>query len=774
MAMLTRPRPDPSSGGAEPPALMAAVRAAGRFDRHLVSFQAGLLAAIPVVAVLGVAVAAGDPVAGATMGAGAMLVGIAWRTSGGRPPLALMATDALVMALSTFVGSITGSVHWVHLIVLGVWALMGGLLIALGRRGAAVGTQAVIAVVVFGRFSQPLGSALGLAGFVLAGGLAQVIFLGIIRWPLPLRGQRRAVAAAYRALAQIAASAGASTLPAATALDEAQDALASPSLFGDAALQTLRSLVDEGPRIRLQLSAIHGLIDQLRRTGAEPDDPAVRGIERVLELAAECLRLAADAIEEDADAGELVQQRAAELSSLTATLAPTELTPEEPSAPPLAASAALNLTRRLPALAGQLRAVAALAPAAGQAGGLRSRRPHQAINHPLQELRADLEQIRANASLDSPAGRHAVRLAVVVVIAELISVHLPLHRGYWMVVAAATVLRPEFGATFTRGTERALGAALGVALAGAIAVAFNPSGGTTVAIIGVMAWIGYSVFPASFAVGFGFITALVVFLLNIVTPDTLSIAGARLLDTLIGGALGLIAYALWPTWSQGSARQSLADLVEAEREYLRDVLSALAEGRRVSDNEMRPLSRRVRLVRTNAESTVARSLSEPQTRRIDAEQSQGALAATRRLVQAVHVLRLDAQDEHERQALPGLKGLGADLDRELGVVEGRLRGDGGGGDAAHPELPDLRASYGAFERAGADDRERDGTDDREHTALLSQLDEIVDAANSLAALTGPDPADRAPDRAEDTEPVSQPKLRALWRRWPARPWRPRA
>ena len=32
-----------------------------------------------------------------------------------------------------------------------------------------------------------------------------------------------------------------------------------------------------------------------------------------------------------------------------------------------------------------------------------------------------------------------------------------------MVVAAATVLRPEFGATFTRGTERALGTCLGVA-----------------------------------------------------------------------------------------------------------------------------------------------------------------------------------------------------------------------------------------------------------------------------------------------------------------------
>ena len=52
-----------------------------------------------------------------------------------------------------------------------------------------------------------------------------------------------------------------------------------------------------------------------------------------------------------------------------------------------------------------------------------------------------------HAALESPAGRHALRLAIVVPLAELLTRQLPLDRGYWMVVAAATVLRPEFGAT---------------------------------------------------------------------------------------------------------------------------------------------------------------------------------------------------------------------------------------------------------------------------------------------------------------------------------------
>src|SRR5207302_8454677 len=109
-----------------------------------------------------------DPVAGVTMGAGAMLVGVAWRVRGGRPPLALLATDAFVMALSTFVGSVTGSVSWLHLAVVFVWCLTAGLLVSLGNRGGVIGTQAIIAVVVFGRFSQPAAESAALAGLVLA------------------------------------------------------------------------------------------------------------------------------------------------------------------------------------------------------------------------------------------------------------------------------------------------------------------------------------------------------------------------------------------------------------------------------------------------------------------------------------------------------------------------------------------------------------------------------------------------------------------------------
>lgn len=242
------------------------------------------------------------------MGAGAMLVGIAWRTGGGRPPLAMMATDALVMSASTFVGSVTGALSWLHLVVIGVWALMAGLLVALGRR--VVGTQAIIAVVVFGRFSQPALPALALAALVLAGGAAQVVFLYVVRWPSPLQAQRKASAAAYRRLAELAqAGPETSTLPAALALDEAEASLSSPTLFGDAAVMTLRSLIDEGHRRRVQLSAIHALIRQHRNLAEHWKSSSPETVDRALTLTAVGLALAGAAIEGDQQAATTLSER---------------------------------------------------------------------------------------------------------------------------------------------------------------------------------------------------------------------------------------------------------------------------------------------------------------------------------------------------------------------------------------------------------------------------------------------------------------------------------
>ena len=65
----------------------------------------------------------------------------------------------------------------------------------------------------------------------------------------------------------------------------------------------------------------------------------------------------------------------------------------------------------------------------------------------------------------------------------------------------------------------------------------------------VLAFATYAVFPASFTVGVAMLTGVIVFLLHAIAPGTVQTALDRGIDTAIGGAIGLIAYALWPTWS---------------------------------------------------------------------------------------------------------------------------------------------------------------------------------------------------------------------------------
>jgi uncharacterized membrane protein YccC len=248
------------------------------------------------------------------------------------------------------------------------------------------------------------------------------------------------------------------------------------------------------------------------------------------------------------------------------------------------------------ALAGQVRAAVGLAAATSGEHRRLALRP--SLGSRGVRIAADIDQIRANASLQSAAGRHALRLAVVVPAAARIAKYLPLQRGYWIVVAAAAVLRPEFGATFTRATGRVAGTIAAAVLAGLLVVALHPSGWATVVLVGLLAWCTYTLLPASFATGTIFLTAMIVFLLNAVTPDTLGLAMSRGLDTVIGGALGLLVFVAWPTWSSGPARQALADLAEAQRRYVHAVLGSLVDGAPAREEDLRRLGRRARLAWT--------------------------------------------------------------------------------------------------------------------------------------------------------------------------------
>jgi uncharacterized membrane protein YccC len=685
---------------------------AGTFDRAKISVRAGVVAAIPVAAMMALGTAAGSPPAAVTMGVGAMLAGVAWRAGDGPivPPIGTMVGASAALATTALAGMLSGRWPWLHLLLLVIFCLIAGCATSLGRRGMVVGSQSLIGFIVFGRFPEDLLHAVALAGLVLAGGLAQSLFATAVAVPLAWRRQRDALAEAYRSLADFTAQLGASSIPLATALEAADQVLAVPALFADPDRHALADLVAEGRRIRLELIGLGALAEHVRRSEPALAKASDAVVSDALERMRQLLLLTVGAIEGDA----------ATLAALPGEAA--EVTDWGTAREPLPSVA---LDQRLAALIGQVTAAARLAAAvhAPDSGRLpfSMGRPTRGSRRVAHRLTEDVQRMRSVANLSTAPGRHALRLAVVVSLTELLIQRVALPRSYWAVVAAATVLRPGFSQTFTRGAERVLGTFLGVVVATLVAVGLNPSGWGIVAVVGVLAFCTYAVFPASFTVGVAMLTGVVVFLLHAVAPGTVQTALDRGIDTAIGGTIGLLAYALWPTWSAVSAGPLLAALVDAQHAYLDAVLSGLTTGRRLPETQLRTLARQARIAFADADAALGLARSEPHRGQADPQVAAATLSALRRIAWGVHVLRLDAAAVPAGRPLPALAELRSALGQALSVLAGRFRG------VQHGPFPPLRRLHRQLAR--------------EHPEALGQalsaaLDELVDATDTVAVTVG--------------------------------------
>jgi uncharacterized membrane protein YccC len=132
---------------------------------------------------------------------------------------------------------------------------------------------------------------------------------------------------------------------------------------------------------------------------------------------------------------------------------------------------------------------------------------------------------------------------------------LPLQRSYWVLLTVAIVLKPDFGSVFARALQRGIGTIVG-AVAGAVLL---------IAVHGTWLLIPFALLAALLPFGrsrnYGllsaFLTPLVVVLIDLLSPAGWQLAEDRLIDTLVGCAIVLLAgFAPWPmSWYAHLPRQ---------------------------------------------------------------------------------------------------------------------------------------------------------------------------------------------------------------------------
>ncbi len=690
-----------------PGVAMGIWRDATRIDPAGIEIGFGVRCAIGVAIPLVVGLAVGQPLAGAAGAIGALPVGFASRQGVYRTQAAAALLTAAAVAVSAFVGALCGANVWLSVAAAVIWAFSYGVLTSLGTTAMVIGVNSVVTLAIFGQFHDSPAQAAVAAALVFAGGVVQTLLLVTV-WPLArFKRERDVLAAAYRTLGEYAAHFPASRLraPAATTLAALSETLADPQPFGSRGeIAAFEALLAEAERSRGSLATL-AEDRYLFELHAEPE------LARAIGLVGE------------ASAAVLLEIAAALASARAPTSDDAMWTAfDEPLATLHGAQSQAGVQRAArdaEALLGQLRSAwrAASTPAeVPERTGARA--PRILIPSAIPEALATL---RANLTFRSGFAQHGIRLAVVLAIATLAAHVLPLGRGYWIALTAAIVLRNDFQSTFTRGVARVIGTLAGAVVASIVAFFVHPYPPTLVVLAIAFAFGAFVLFNVNYALFTMSITGYVIFLLALGGLPEHSALVSRVEETLLGGALALAAYALWPTWERTLVPERLADLLARQRIHASLLLAAYADPGSADDAAIRHAQRESWLARSNAESSVDRMLAEPvRPRAITVRAALGILAASRRFGIAMLGLyaRLSRSNAVTTSKLPTLAN---EIDSSFAILEDALR--------RHEDpapLPQLRDAQIAL-RTRLD--ETPGGDD---SSLGAGTDLMVDSLNTIA------------------------------------------
>ena len=526
---------------------------------------------------------------GAFASLGALTAGLASFQGLTRGRVTAVAVASVGMAVSTFVGAATAAAApWVLVPVVIVWGYLAGLAACLGPRLSVAAIQWPVALMIAA--GLPLGprEAALRAGLVLAGGMFQGVLVAV-SWAFRRGGpERAALAASYRILAAYASQLAIGLFgPPSSIAFPAAAALADPNpLLPTAARLNYLDLLEQAEHIRTSLAALaERAVDDASGSASRSAADAARALDLIADtLSARRVHRAG---------------RVRELGQLLSWWA----------AVPGTGSRVVG-----EALLGQLRAVSEdLARldtmSVRRLEGDGDRTP--IVPTMQDEFGWTALTLRANLSPAGETGRHAVRLAVIVGLAELMVQATGLYEGRWVVLTIFLVLKPDYNSTVNLSAQRAIGTAVGAGLGAAAAWLAHPGPAGLITAAGFTIAAAYALFDANYLLYSTFLTAYIVIIMGILGLPADTTAMARLTDTAIGAAFAFIAYSAWPSWEGLAAREKFARLLEAHGEYTTALLHQLAHPGQIDPAQLRALQATARRARTDAEASTARLADEP-------------------------------------------------------------------------------------------------------------------------------------------------------------------
>ena len=594
---------------------------------------------------------------------------------------ALLAAGAVAAALGTLVSG-----HLLPaLVVTFLVAFVASVLRVWGNPGISVGGGSLTAYVVALAIPAAQSSDAFLrAGYLVLGGL-WAMGIALVLWPLrPYRPARVAVAAVYTALADYVEQLAVES--------RMRDTTEWPVLLSPAHTTTLRTALENAAAVLVQLRRGRpGSVDRGERllVLAESAD----------QLFGHCVALGETlAALRKVGRNEVLHDRCIALLrevALTARAVAVGVEAERDAAPIPVTWSGDALREAIRGLAAedvdpQYEHAAVILDRAAQFAGAASVTV-EALNGgaPAPDLLAAAHAMRSQASEDVPEEhalwnsframlapgslivRFALRVAVVTTTAVALTETLDLKRGYWVTITAIVILQPYTGVTLTRAVQRVIGTVLGALLAAALGAWFHdPRAIFVIAAVFVACCV--ALLPINYAAFSVFLTPTFVLLAEASAGDW-HLAGTRVMNTLLGGALALGgARFLWPSPERTRFPAYAAAALRANSAYLSCVIERYEDRGADAGEAMRARRRAIGLATVNAEESLQRALTEAHgdTRMLGPALT--FLAYTRRLTASVAALAISRHTVHGsvRDVLEPFRGIAvATLDELAASME---------------------------------------------------------------------------------------------------------
>ncbi|MER6074291.1 FUSC family protein [Streptomyces sp. NPDC001852] len=523
------------------------------------------------------------PLAGAMASVGAFLCGIGTLLSPLRHPVVNAVGMAAAFSAMAVLGALVHGTTWLFLLLLAGAAFAVGLWRTVGVAPGIRGCLAVIGLMITADLAPDVHGGLVTAGWIAVGtGLVVVV------WLLPPYGprfasQRRALAALYQSLANASAAAGSAVVSESAPFTAARHALDLLPQFSRPAAAAMFGLLGEAERIRRALHTV-------RVTAAAGNQEALVGAAQVL---GNISRTVASGREHrTSEEVWAVLQSAAD---------------DSPVRGPRDLAARLRLAEQLARRSTEGRVGDVLEPHT-EVPGLYAGTPSVART---------ARRIRAQLHLQSPIFRHAVRLAVGVVLAEVIGrsiggwggLGISAH-GFWVALTTMLVLFPGYGHTMARGWGRAAGAVLGGLFASVLSLPHWSPAGLAVASV-VLAAASFATLRTGQLMLNLWLTTWIVFLIHHVGGLPGPTAWARAADTVVGAVLAMVIFLVWPTWSTRRLPGLLAEWLRVQDRLLPELLSGYADVGAIDRAAVDALRARSRQVRERMVAAVEQSHAEP-------------------------------------------------------------------------------------------------------------------------------------------------------------------